>query len=79
MMARVRSLRCVIAMYAMTNVAMIVDSEDFDWDNSVAQNASEEYSHYWWASKRMYAGNEHSKDENKMLNSEIKELRTMGG
>jgi len=36
----VRRLGCLIAMYAMTDVAMIVDFKNFDRGSEIAQNAS---------------------------------------
>jgi len=34
------TLLCGIASNVMTDAAMIVDSEDFNWDNTIAQNVS---------------------------------------
>eukprot|EP00984_Skeletonema_dohrnii_P020801 scaffold10223_cov96-Skeletonema_dohrnii-CCMP3373.AAC.9 len=40
----------VIALNVMTYAAMIVDSEDFNWDNTNAQNPSKPLSLWWWTS-----------------------------
>mmetsp|Transcript_3624 Transcript_3624/g.5249 ORF Transcript_3624/g.5249 Transcript_3624/m.5249 type:complete len:82 (+) Transcript_3624:187-432(+) len=37
----VRRLGCLIALYAMTDVAMIVDFKNFDKGSGIAQNASD--------------------------------------